>query len=165
MNMLTCVPAEEPTIVMSRLYDAPRDLVWDAMTNAQHVRQWWGGPGFSNPVCEMDVRPGGLWHHVMLFPNGFELQMDFIFVEVQKPTRLIWRHANVQPGKQGPPAAVITVTLDEVDHQTKWNMVARFQTQAERDAAVSMGFGKPIEASGEGLVKYLKLITEDGIRS
>ena len=59
MNTTPVVPADEAVIVMTRVYEAPRDLVWEAMTEARHVAQWWGGPGFSNPVCEMDVRPGG----------------------------------------------------------------------------------------------------------
>jgi len=58
-NTQTQAPANEPIIVMTRLYDAPRTLVWEAMTEPRHVRAWWGGPGFTNPVCEMDVpRPG-----------------------------------------------------------------------------------------------------------
>jgi uncharacterized protein YndB with AHSA1/START domain len=156
MSTLTSIPADEPTIVMSRLYDAPRDLVWAAMTQAQHVRQWWGGRGVANPVCEMDVRPGGLWHHVMQFPDGFELHLNFVFIEVQKPTRLVWRHANDHPDACAPPAAVITVTLDEMARQTRWTMVARFQTLAERDAAVCIGFAKPIEASNERFIEYLQ---------
>jgi uncharacterized protein YndB with AHSA1/START domain len=165
MSTLTDIPADAPTLTMSRLYDAPRDLVWEAMTQARHVRQWWGGPGFSNPVCEMDVRPGGLWSHTMRFPDGRDLHMSFVFVEVQKPTRLVWRHADHHPDQAGPPAAVITVTLDDLGPRTRWTMVARFETLAERDAAVSMGFTQPIEASGEGLVEYLKSISNDGITS
>ena len=165
MSTLTDVPAGEPTVAMSRLYDAPRDLVWEVMTQARHVRQWWGGPGFSNPVCEMDVRPGGLWRHVMRFPDGFELHMSFVFVEVEKPRRLVWRHANDSPREGALPAAVITVTLDELARQTRWDMVARFQTLAERDAAVSMGFSKPIEASGDGFVQYLKSMNNGRVKS
>jgi uncharacterized protein YndB with AHSA1/START domain len=165
MNMTTHISAEEPTIIMSRLYNAPRDLVWEAMTQARHVRQWWGGTGFSNPVCEMDVRPGGHWRHVMRFPNGFELHMSFMFLEVQKPTKLVWRHADDNSGEGASPAAVVTITLDEVARKTWWNMVARFQTLAERDAAVSLGFSKPIEASGDSLVDYLQLLGRGGSAS
>ena len=68
MNTTPVVPADEAVIVMTRIYEAPRDLVWEVITEPRHVAQWWGGPGFSNPVCEMDVRPGGLWRHVMRFP-------------------------------------------------------------------------------------------------
>lgn len=72
---------------MTRIYDAPRALVWAAVTDRNHVKEWWGGPGTTNPVCEMDVRPGGAWKHVMRFPNGMEIVMNFVFVEkVARPT-------------------------------------------------------------------------------
>src|SRR5260370_21770732 len=100
MNSLTEVAVAETAIVMSRVYDAPRSLVWQAMTRPEHIRRWWGGPGFSNPVCEMDVRPGGLWHHVMRFPDGHELHLDFIFLEVEPPSRLVWRHVDHGMRKQ-----------------------------------------------------------------
>ena len=91
MNSLTEVAVGETTIVMSRVYDAPRELVWQAMTQAKHIRRWWGGPGFSNPVCEMDVRPGGLWHHVMRFPDGHELRLEFVFSRSNR--RAVWSGA------------------------------------------------------------------------
>jgi uncharacterized protein YndB with AHSA1/START domain len=60
MNTRTEIPAAEAVIVMSRIYDAPRETIWQAITEAKRVARWWGGPGVTNPVCEMDVRPGGL---------------------------------------------------------------------------------------------------------
>jgi uncharacterized protein YndB with AHSA1/START domain len=98
MSSLTEVAIAETTIVMSRVYDAPRQLVWQAMTQPKHIRRWWGGPGFTNPVCEMDVRPGGLWHHVMRFPDGHELQLDFVFLEVEPPGLAACRSWHAQPG-------------------------------------------------------------------
>jgi uncharacterized protein YndB with AHSA1/START domain len=55
---------------MTRTYEAPRELVWEVITEPRHVIQWWGGAGCSNPICEMDVRPGGDWRHVMRFADG-----------------------------------------------------------------------------------------------
>jgi uncharacterized protein YndB with AHSA1/START domain len=158
MSTRTEIPAGEPTIVMTRVYDAPRHLVWQAMTEARHVRQWWGGPGFSNPVCEMDVRPGGLWNHVMRFPDGRELRMAFVFMEVEKPARLVWQHTDYGRRKDGPPASHTTVTLDDLGGKTRWTMVARFLSLADRDAAAGIGFSYPIEASSDGLVEYLKTL-------
>jgi uncharacterized protein YndB with AHSA1/START domain len=151
----TDIPTDEPIIIMKRLYEAPRDLVWQAMTEARHLQQWWGGAGVTNPVCEMDVRRGGLWNHVMRFPDGRELNMKFVFVEVDRPARLVWEHAQSE-SSTGLPAPVITVTLDELDCRTAWTMTARFRTLSEREAALSMGFTRPIEASGDRLVAYLK---------
>lgn len=157
MSVRSEISPTEPTIIMSRIYDAPRLLVWEAITEPRHVRQWWGGPGFSNPVCEMDVRPGGRWIHVMRFPDGRELHMSFIFLEVEKPVRLVWQSADHRQQKEGgPPSSTIAVTLEDLGSRTAWKMVATFRSLADRDAAVSIGFGAPIESSSDRLVEYLK---------
>jgi uncharacterized protein YndB with AHSA1/START domain len=156
MNTTTDIPAGDAVIVMRRVFDAPRPLVWKMMTQAEHVAKWWGGPGFTNPVCEMDVRPAGLWHHVMRFPDGKELEMNFVFIEVDAPQRLVWQHTDHGARQSGLPASVTTITLEDLGVQTGWQMVARFQSIAARDAAVGMGFTNPIAASTDRLVDYLK---------
>ena len=148
--------ADEAIIVMTRTFDAPRALVWAAMTEPKHVSQWWGGPGFTNPVCEMDLRPGGLWKHVMRTPDGKEFTFNFIFVEIVKPERLVWEnvdHGKSKPG--GPPTCRNTVTFEDLGQQTKWKLVASFNSLAERDFAVQMGFADMIGVSNERLVAYL----------
>lgn len=147
----------EAIIVMRRTFDAPRAQVWKAMTDPKHVAQWFGGHGFTNPVCEMDVRPGGLWHHVMCAPDGSQFSFDFIFIEVVEPERLVWQ--NVDHGKRGfggPPSCINTVTLEESGQQTKWKLVARFNSIAERDLAITMGFSGMIEQSNERLAAHLQ---------
>ena len=147
---------QEAVIVMSRMFDAPRDLVWAAMTDPRHVAQWWGGPGFTNPVCEMDVRPGGLWRHVMRAPNGMEFTFNFIFVEVVKPELLVWKNVEHGTGKKGgPPTCINTVTFEEHGNQTKWKLVARFDSFADRDLSVQMGFSQMITVSNDRLEAYL----------
>jgi uncharacterized protein YndB with AHSA1/START domain len=72
----------DPVITMIHTLDAPREVVWETFTDPKHVARWYGGKGFANPVCEMDVRPGGHWRHVMRTPDGGEHRLHFIFVEV-----------------------------------------------------------------------------------
>ncbi len=142
----------EPVIVMSRMFDAPREKVWAAFTDPKHVVRWYGGHGFTNPVCEMDVRPGGRWRHVMRTPDGHEFAMEFVFLEVERPERLVWQnadHGKRPPG--GPPTCVMAVTFEEVGRQTKWTMVATFLSLADRDAAMKMGFTTMIEQGSEKL--------------
>ncbi len=55
------MPPADRELTMTRIFDAPRELVFKAWTNPEHVAQWWGPKGFTNPVCELDVRPGGAW--------------------------------------------------------------------------------------------------------
>lgn len=158
MSTQTEIPPSEPVIIMSRIYDAPRAKVWEAMTKPEHVRKWWGGPGFSNPVCEMDLRPGGRWHHVMRFPDGHELVLDFVFLEINAPSRLVWQHVDHGKRKGPPPTCRTTSTLDDLGQQTRATMEARFNSLADRDFAVGMGFTGPIAASNERLVQYLKAL-------
>jgi uncharacterized protein YndB with AHSA1/START domain len=62
----------EASIVITRIFDAPRELVWKAWTDPKHMAQWWGPQGFTNPVCELDVRVGGAWRIVMRSSDGIE---------------------------------------------------------------------------------------------
>lgn len=144
------IDAKSPTeavIVMSRMLDAPRDVVWAAFTDPKHVVNWFGGHGFSNPVCEMDVRPGGLWRHVMRTPDGTEYAMTYVFVEVVEPEKISWR--NTQPG--GLPNPLNTVTLEDHGNKTKWQLVARFDSITERDRATQIGFAETIAEGTERL--------------
>ena len=158
MKTQTHIHPNEPTIIMTRVYDAAQERVWEAITEAKHVRRWWGGLGFSNPVCEMDVRPGGLWTHVMRFPDATELRLEFVFLEVERPSRLVWQHTDYGKRNQGLPACQMTVTLEDLAGQTRWTMVARFQSLEQRDVAVGFGFNNPIAASSDYLADYLKTI-------
>jgi len=145
----------DATIMLNRVYDAPRTRVWEAITQPHHIVRWWGGAGVENPVCEIDLRPGGRWHHVMRFPDGREMIMDFVFLEIDPPSRLVWQHADHDTRTDDLPVPRITVTLGDLGAQTRWRMVAQFQTPAARDAALAMGFSGPIEASGIRLTEYL----------
>jgi uncharacterized protein YndB with AHSA1/START domain len=157
--MLTSLSADSATdavIVLTRLYDAPRDLVWQAITDPRHVAQWYGGEGFSSPVCEMDVRPGGLWRHVMRAPNGMEFPVNSVFIEVTPPERLVWTASDAEAAKAaGKPVNVTTVTLEARGAQTHWVMEARFGSLADRDAAVRMGFGDIVAQGSERIAALL----------
>jgi uncharacterized protein YndB with AHSA1/START domain len=148
--------AAEAVIVMSRTFDAPRDLVWAVFTDPRHVVKWYGGHGFENPVCEMDVRPGGRWRHVMKMADGERFAMDFVFVEVVKPEKLVWKNADYDTRPAGgPPPVINTVTLRDAGAQTHWELVARFRTLAERDAAAKSRYATIITEGAEKLAAVL----------
>jgi uncharacterized protein YndB with AHSA1/START domain len=77
-------------LVITRVFDAPRALVFKAWTEARHVAQWWGPKGFTNPVCEMDVRAGGELRIHMRAPDGVVYPMTGVFKEVVAPERLVF---------------------------------------------------------------------------
>jgi uncharacterized protein YndB with AHSA1/START domain len=159
MNMHVETPDTEPTIVMSRTFAAPRDVVWTAFTDPKHVSKWYGGHGFSSPVCEMDVRTGGRWRHTMRTPDGTDFAMEFVYVEVVKPSKLVWKNASPMNGRQGMADVTNTVTLEDAGAQTKWTLVARFTSMAERDRARSMGFARVITQGAEKLDDLVRALS------
>jgi uncharacterized protein YndB with AHSA1/START domain len=155
MTAIIDLSAAQPVIVITRDFDAPRELVWKTITDPKHVAVWYGGPGFTNPVCEMDLRPGGVWHHVMQAPNGTRYTIDSIFEEIVEPERLVWRTLKDPKRNPAPPANHITITLEERGTRTRWKMVARFESVAERDITASMGFGQMISLGLDRMAAHL----------
>jgi len=82
--------SSEWDLVITRVFDAPRELVFKAWTETKHVAQWWGPKGFTNPVCEMDVRVGGAIRIDMRAPNGVVYPMKGVFEEITEPERLVF---------------------------------------------------------------------------
>jgi uncharacterized protein YndB with AHSA1/START domain len=89
-------------IVIARTIDAPRALVWTAMTDPAHLVHWWGPRGFRLTVVEMDVRAGGRWTFVMHGPDGTDYPNASVFTEIVEPERIRYLHGGARPG--GPPA-------------------------------------------------------------
>jgi uncharacterized protein YndB with AHSA1/START domain len=88
-------------IVVSRDFDAPRELVWEAWTDPEHVVHWWGPNGFTTTIETMDVRPGGVWKHVMQGPDGTDYPNKSVFTEVVKPERIVYSHGGGTKGRRG----------------------------------------------------------------
>jgi uncharacterized protein YndB with AHSA1/START domain len=77
-------------IVVTRVFNSPRNLVFDAWTNPKYLPHWLLGPdGWTMPVCEIDARPGGSWHFVWRHSNGQEMEMRGVYREVQRPERIV----------------------------------------------------------------------------
>jgi len=76
--------------VISRVFDAPRDKVWKAWTEAERLKQWWGPKGFTVSYCKIDLRPGGVLHYCLRSPDGHDMWGKFVYREIVKPERLVW---------------------------------------------------------------------------
>jgi len=121
-------------IVMTRVFDAPRELVFDAWTDPKHVAQWWGPHGFSNTISEMDVRPGGHWRMVMHGPDGADYPNHIVFIEVVKPERLVYRH---EPEHGAEPVSFeVTLTFAARGGKTELTMRMLFASAAEREYVI-----------------------------
>lgn len=82
--------APKAELVLTRSFDAPRDLVFKVWTDPKHLAHWWGPHGFTTQIREMDVRPGGAWRYAMRGPDGNEYPFDGVYVEVVEPERLVF---------------------------------------------------------------------------
>ncbi len=124
-------PTADREIVLSRVFDAPRELVFRAWTDARHIAQWWGPNGFTTTVQEMDVRPGGVWRFVMHGPDGVDYPNLIVFHEVAAPERLVFTHSS---GEEGDAGFEVTITFDEDEAgKTRLRLRQLFATAAERD--------------------------------
>lgn len=140
-------------VVMTRVVDAPRQLVWEAWTSPKHVPRWMLGPeGWSMPVCEIDMRPGGTWHFVWRKANGTEMEMKGIYKDVAPPERL------VSTEKWGPewPETINTLTLVEKAGRTTVTQTTRYPSKDARDAALKTGMSEGASQSFDRLDQYLQ---------
>jgi uncharacterized protein YndB with AHSA1/START domain len=121
ISSATTAPAHdmEREVIITRLFNAPRALVFQAWTDPQHLARWWGPKGFSNPVCEADVRPGGAWRIVMRGPDGTEYPGGGVYHEIVVPERLVF--TNIAWDRGGKPIldGLTTVTFAEHGGGTK----------------------------------------------
>ncbi len=117
--------AAERELVITRVFDAPRELVFKMWTDPKHMAQWWGPKGFTNPVCELDVRPGGAIRIHMCGPDGTVYPMTGTFREIVAPERLVV--TAVAEDKQGNPLLEghDVVTFEEHGGKTKLTVHAR----------------------------------------
>jgi len=147
-------------IIIIRDFDAPRELVWEAMTDPRQVIHWWGPDGFSTTIEEMDVRPGGVWKHVMHGPDGTNYPNKSVFKEVVKPEHLVYTHGG---GRENGPGIhfLSTWTFDALDAgKTRVTIHMIFPSPEKRDFVVRE-FGA-IEGGKQTLAKlgeYLRTIT------
>lgn len=132
-------PAEnlaEREIVISRVFDAPRELVWDAWTDPKQVVKWWGPKGFSITIHEMDVRPGGVWRHTMHGPDGMDYPNHSVFLEVVKPERIVFSHGGGRQGEKEDAQFEATWTFEAQGDKTKLTVRMLFPSAAARDIVV-----------------------------
>ncbi|MBM9499185.1 SRPBCC family protein [Leptospira sp. 201903071] len=116
----------EKEIVSRRIFDAPRDLVFKAWTEPEHLKLWWGPEGFTNTFHEFDLRPGGNWRFVMHGPDGTDYENHSVFVEILKPERILFEHVSQHH-------YVATIHFEEVGDQTQVDFKMVFDTSEEFD--------------------------------
>ena len=139
-------------IIATRVFDAPRSLVFEAWTDQKHLAQWWGPDGFSTTTRSMDIRSGGVWRFVMHGPDGRDYENRITYVEVVKPKRLVYRHGGGDDVE--PVEFEVEVTFEEIGKQTQLTMRMVFPSAQER-ARVIKEYG-----ADKGLVQTLARLSE-----
>ena len=136
----------------TRVFDAPRELVFDAWTNPEHLPHWMTGPdGWSMPVCEIDLRVGGAWHFVWRRDDGSEMEMNGVYREIAPPERLV---ATESWGGDWP-ETVNTLVLTEEAGRTTVTQTTLFPSLEARDAALETGIETGMTLSFNRLAAYL----------
>jgi len=127
-------------IRMTRLFDAPRRLAFEAMTKSEHVKQWWGrlGEGYSVPVCEIDLRVGGRWRFVNRHPKG-EVTFYGEYREITPPSRLVF----TEIFEQFPDSvSVVTSDFTDEDGKTRLTVTVRYPSLEVRDMVLASGMAR-----------------------
>ena len=141
-------------IVITRVFDAPRDLVFQTWTDPQHIGSWWGPNGFTTTTHEIDIRPGGVWRFIMHGPDGTDYPNKIVYLEVAKPERLVYDHGD--DGERG--YFRVTVTFVEERGKTRLTMRSLFTTAAERDEVVTKYHA--IEGGNQTLDRFSEQLTK-----
>lgn len=152
-GVTTLTTPTDREVVITRVVDAPRRLVWDAWTKPEHVANWMLGPeGWTMPVCEIDLRPGGSWRFVWRKSDGTEMSMNGLYKEVVPPERLVTTE------RWGPqwPETLNTLILNEKRGTTTMISTMLYPSKEARDAALKTGMKEGMEVSYNRLEEYLR---------
>lgn len=155
---LAALQASEHVFVVERVFNAPRELVFDMWSSAEHLQNWWGPKGWTLPVCTIDFRAGGIWHYQMVGPNGEESWGKAVYQEVVKPERLVYLDTfSDSEGNQipGTPALLITAEFVAQGDKTKVISQTKFATAEELAATKEMGMAEGFAETWDRLEAYL----------
>ena len=146
-------------LVITRTFDAPRELVWKTWTDPKHVAQWWGPKDFTNPVCELDVRPGGAILIHMRGPDGVVYPMKGEFNEIVPPERLVMTNGAVEDEAGNPQLVVVTtVTFAEHEGKTTLTMQAVVTKAAPEAEGALAGMEEGWNQSLDRLANYVATV-------
>jgi len=144
-------PSDQELVIV-RVFDAPRRLVFDAYTKPQHLPHWMLGPeGWTMSVCEIDFRAGGAWRFGWRHADGHDMAMHGTYKEIVPPERVV----TTESWGAEWPDTVNTVSFAESDGRTTVTTVIQYPSKAARDAAAQSGMQHGVNLSYERLAEYL----------
>ena len=151
----------EREIEMTRVFNAPRRLVFDAWTKPELLARWLGPRDWTMPVCEIDLRPGGSYRYVLRGPDGSEMVMRGVYREVVPPERLVSTESFegfTEVGWRPEDETVITALFAERDGRTTWTATVLYPSTEIRDAA--LGLEPAWTGAGESYNRLAEILEE-----
>lgn len=154
-NKLTLTTPSDTEIQMTRVFDAPRDLVFEAHSSAEHMKNWWGPRKYETVSAEVDFRPGGKWRIVHRGPDGQEYGFHGEFKEIVPPERIVWTFEfEGAPGQ----VAVETMALEEHEGKTTLTATSDAGSKEARDAVLESGMQEGAAETWDRLAEYLETL-------
>jgi uncharacterized protein YndB with AHSA1/START domain len=152
------------SIIGSRVFDAPRDLVFKAFTDPQHLAAWWGPDGFSLTTHSFEFRVGGVWRFVMHGPDGRDYQNRVTYDEVLPPERLVYTHGGGDDVE--PVQFTQTLTFEDLGNgQTRLTWLGQFPTAEERARFIKeYGADKGLAQTMARLAEHVAALASQGAR-
>ncbi len=151
-GLTTFTTPSDQEIQVTRHVNASRKLVFEAWTNPKHLPNWMTGPpGWTMPVCEIDLRLGGAWRFVWRQSDGAELAMTGVYREIVPPERLV----STESWGANWPETINTLVLSESAGQTTITLTVLYPSQEARDAALKTGMKEGMSATFDRLAEYL----------
>lgn len=150
------VTTTDREIILSRVFDASPDLVFEVWTDPEHSRHWWGPRGFTTTTHAMELRPGGAWRYTMHGPDGRDYENLITFLEVSRPTRLVYKHGGNKDTE--PVNFEVTVTFENLGGKTRVTMRSLFPSAHAKDFVVkTYGAVEGGKQHLERLAEYLSM--------
>ena len=156
-HTLSLTTPSDTEIVMTRTFDAPRELVFEAMTNPEHMKEWWGPRGHTMPVCEIDLRPGGKYRFVNKDADGNEYAFRGEYREIVPPEKIVWTFEfEGAPGN----VSVDTMTLTEENGKTTIMGTSVFDSVEQRDGMLESGMETGAAETYDRLAELLEKLQQ-----
>lgn len=158
-STFTLTTPSDCEIVMTRVFNAPRDLVFKAGSSCEHLARWLGPRELTMVSCQMDFRPGGGYRYVHRSPDGSEFGFRGEYREIVPPERVVQTFEfEAMPGH----ISVETMTLEDQDGKTKMTVRARYASVEDRDGIIQSGMERGVRDSYDRLEEYLAGGTSEG---
>jgi uncharacterized protein YndB with AHSA1/START domain len=138
-------------IVMTRVFDAPRNLVFDAFSKPELLKRWFGPRGWSLVVCEVDFKVGGKWRFVLRGPDGREMGMRGVYREIAPPERTV----HLEMFDDYPGESIVTAVFVEQNGKTTMTATVLYESQQVRDAVIKSGMEHGAAECYDKLAEYL----------